>query len=178
MSSVVDEQQSWLAMQYVLGELSESERDAYEDRMSNDLAICEAVTAASRLVLTARTALELDGRPSPALDRNHGVNGTHSIRSSWLVVAVTSVAMALLCVFSLHVPVRSPSGTNVANGNPAAAELVSLWRSGMNAGEAESDESEDLVDASGEVAVPGWMLAAVSLEAGAVDDSSEKVQEN
>ena len=75
-------------------------------------------------------------------------------------------------------PGRSPRGTEVAGRDRGAAELVSLWRSGMNAGEAESDDADDLTDATGDVAVPGWMLAAVSFEAAAVDGPSEKVQEN
>ena len=34
---------NWLAVQYVLGELSESELLAFEDRLETDLAVCEAV---------------------------------------------------------------------------------------------------------------------------------------
>ncbi len=184
MSSSVDEHRSWLAMRYVLGELSESDRNAFEVRMADDLTICEAVTAASRLLLATRAALELDDEPSATragLETRPGhsriVSG-HSIRGSWLAFAATSVAMAVLCAFALQVPVRSPQGSNVAGRDPVAAELVSLWRSGMNAGDAESDDPDDVTDASGDVAVPGWMLAAVSFEAGAVDGPSEKVQEN
>ena len=179
----IDEHQNWLAMQYVLGELSESERDAFEERMSNDLAICEAVTLASRLVLTARAALgeepacRVDQLTRPASVPDHSISATHSSRSSWLAVTVVSVAMALLCLFALQLPDRSPNGTEVARRDPAAAELVSLWRSGMNSGEADSDDADELTDATGDVAVPGWMLAAVSLEA-AADGPSEKVQEN
>ena len=174
--SSVDEHRNWLAMQYVLGELSESDCAAFERRLADDLVLCEAVTSASRLVLTARAALSeptVDLVSVAGSSRSQIVAG--STRGSWLAVAVTTVALALLCLCAIP----SPSRTDVARLDPAAAELVSLWRSGMSLGDDESDDLEELTDTTGDVAVPGWMLAAVSFEAPETTDApSEKLQEN
>lgn len=182
MSSSVDEHRNWLAMQYVLGELSESDRDAFEERMADDLTICEAVTTATRLMLATRAALQpVMGSVASSIDihreqRATPASRTNAARGSWLVVAIASAAMAMLCLFAVRVPVGGPDLANYRD--PAAAELVSLWHSGMNSGEADSDDMDDVADASGDVTVPDWMLAAVSFEAGTIDGPSDKVQEN
>ena len=175
MSSVV-EHRNWLAMQYVLGELSESDCAAFEERLADDLALCEAVTAASRFVLTARMALsETQVYLVSVAGSSRSQVVASSSRGSWLAVAVTTVALALLCLCAIP----SPNRTDVASLDPSAAELVSLWRSGMSLGDDESDDMEELTDTTGDIAVPGWMLAAVSFEAPETSEApSEKLQEN
>lgn len=141
---------NWLALQYVLGELPDSERDAFESRLAEDPSLCEAVTAASRLVLTARAALEPEVVLTRATERPH--------HSSWLAVVATSVSVAVVGLFASQVSLPKPRPAD-----PAAAELVSLWQSG-NGYEAETDDLDgDVADGSGDVSVPSWMLAAVSL---------------
>lgn len=170
MSSTVDEQLKWQAMQYVLGELSEADRVAFEERMVDDLAVCEAVTVASRLVLTTQAVLSVPTIAPQAMT-------TRPVRGSWTAVLLTSAAMAMLCLIAVRVPLGPETDSKVAKQDPQAAELVSLWRSGTDDDD-ESDELEDsMADAS--ESVPGWMLAAVSLETPvSIDGGSEKVQEN
>lgn len=156
----------WMAMQYVLGELPDAERAMFEERMADDLAVCEAVTRASRLVLTARAAMS----PPETIQSVPAIQS--QANRSWLAFVATSVAVALLCVFAFRVPVTRD--TSVAAVDPAA-ELVSLWRSGMSAADADQDEPDELADAAGDVGVPTWMLAAVSLE---VDGQPDKIREN
>jgi len=179
MSLPVDEQRDWLALQYVLGELSDADREAFEERLADDLAACESVAAASRLVLTVRAAASAKGVPSvgPASTADSR-SQTKSAFSAWLSVVVASAAMALLCLFATQTPVNPPSNSDVASVDHAAAELVSLWRSGMDADEGDVDDMDEGLDSSSEDAVPGWMLAAVSLETPGIDGTSEKVQEN
>ena len=176
--SSVDEQRNWLAMQYVLGELSDSDSAAFEERLADDLATCEAVTSASRFVLTARAALSeptIDFVAVAVAGASRGRVVAGSSRGSWLAVAATTAALVLLCLCAIP----SPKRTDVASLDPAAAELVSLWRSGTSLGDDESDDLEELADPAGDVAVPGWMLAAVSFEAPETTDApSEKLQEN
>lgn len=57
MAPNVDDRLSWLAMQYVLGELSDADRDQFEIRLADDLAACEAVAQASRLQLALQAAI-------------------------------------------------------------------------------------------------------------------------
>ena len=172
--SSVDEHRNWLAMQYVLGELSELDCAAFEERLADDLAVCEAVTAASRLVLTVRAALSETKVDRVAVaGSSHSRNVAGSTRGSWLAVAATTAALVLLCLCAIP----SPNRTDVASLDPAAAELVSLWRSGTSLGDDESDDMEELADPAGDVAVPGWMLAAVAFEAPeTTDEPSEKLQ--
>ena len=206
--SAADEHQDWLAMQYVLGELSDSERDAFEVRLTDDPAVCEAVTAASRLVLTARAAFaELDGAHEwdgaqepdatsanvvavnvvPAVVSGVAGRGVGAARGSWFAVAVTTAALAMLCLFILPSPNRpgiepspSRSQTEVASQDPAAAAtLVSRWRSGMSLSNDEPDDVEELAEPHGDMAVPGWMLAAVAFEASeSIDGPSDMTREN
>ena len=81
----------------------------------------------------------------------------------------TSAAVALLSLVALRIPDTTESSSRVAvNRGPSAAELVSRWRSSVDAGDIESDDVEgDISD--DDVAVPSWMLAAVSFEAGAFE---------
>lgn len=166
-----NEDRNWLALQYVLGELSESDRIAFEERLPTDLQLCEAVTSASRLVLTAQAALEADRvalAPASAI---------RPANSSWLAVTVTSVATAF--VLAVMVGVSTQSHNSVAVHNPQAAELVSLWRSGTDAGDDVSDDVDDALDGADDMAVPNWMLAAVEIAAGdSINGPSDKVQEN
>jgi anti-sigma-K factor RskA len=218
MSSPVDEQRSsfpvpgfslqWLALQYVLDELSVADRDAFEARLASDLSACEAVAAASRFVLTSRAAFRepaanshaasapmpyatgpLAVLPAPEPAGRRMVTG--SSINSWLAVVSTSAAMAMLLLFAIQAPQSPQSDTEVAQSNSTrshskstdidsrAAELVSLWRSGMDASDDDADDLEELADISSDVAVPGWLLAAVSFETpGPVEGSLEKLQEN
>ncbi|HEY4260593.1 MAG TPA: hypothetical protein VGM98_10540 [Schlesneria sp.] len=169
--SVDNNDRDWLAMQYVLGELSDVERNAFEERLLTDLQLCEAVTAASRLMLTAREVLATD---AAAVFIRHQSNQRTSGRSwSAVVATIAAMAMALLLV------VRIPTNSRVANDSPHAAELVSLWRSGSDASDDDSDDLDDAMDNAADVAVPSWMLAAVSIEAGRpINAPSDQVQEN
>jgi hypothetical protein len=210
----------WLAVRYVLDELSIADRDAFEVRLADDLSACEAVAAASRFVLAsqaafiksaanthatsacasaqfvpvASTSVQLAASPlaaSPltasrlttAASRR---SATGSSINSWLAVVATSAAMAMLLLFAVQAPVplqpdAEIAGSSSSNSNvePQAAELVSLWRSGMDANDDDAEDLEEMADISSDVAVPGWLLAAVSFETpGPVEGSREKLQEN
>lgn len=173
--SVDNNDRDWLAMQYVLGGLSDAERNAFEERLPTDLQLCEAVTAASRLVLTAHAALEANSSSiSIRRDSRRRTSGR-----SWSALVVTAAAMAMALLLVVRIPVKSPTDARVANDSPQAAELVSLWRSGSNANDDDSDDMDDVIDDAADVAVPSWMLAAVSIEAGhAINAPSDQVQEN
>ncbi|MDB5343272.1 MAG: hypothetical protein JWP89_1649 [Schlesneria sp.] len=173
--SVDSNDRDWLAMQYVLGELSDTERNAFEERLPSDVDLCEAVTAASRLMLTAHAAIEANSSSiSIRRDSNRLTPGR-----SWSAVVATATAMAMALLLVVRIPVKSPTDGRVANDSPQAAELVSLWRSGSDSSDDDSDDVDDIMDDAADVAVPSWMLAAVSIEAGhAINAPSDQVQEN
>jgi anti-sigma factor RsiW len=173
--SVNSNDRDWLAMQYVLGELPDSERNAFEERLPAEVELCEAVTAASRLMLTAHAVMEANSSSiSVRRDSNPRTPGR-----SWSAFVATAVAMAMVLLLVVRIPVKSPTDGRVANDRPQAAELVSPWRSGSDSSDDDSDDMDDVVDNAADVAVPSWMLAAVSIEAGhAINTPSDQVQEN
>ena len=177
---------NWLAVQYVLGELSESELLAFEERLAVDLVACEAVAQAARLTLTLQVAaadspvVAACTTNSPRVLPDATVHSSKTTpRGSWLVLAgATTAAAALLAAMSLG-PASSPS-TQLARVDRSASELVSLWRAGSAAAELNIDDAEvELVESRSEVAVPDWLFAAVSLEQpNPATNSTEDRQEN
>lgn len=166
------DEQNWLALRYVLDELPDAERDSFEQRLVDDPSLCEAVMKASRLVLTSRAALQPEvSLAAPAADRTGP-----SRRSSWLAICAASISAAVMALFALQISLSTRPSTSVAHHDPAAAELVSLWHSGSGDDSEADDADGDLADGPGDVSVPGWMLAAVSLES--ANDPGDKVQEN
>lgn len=177
---------NWLAVQYVLDELSENELLAFEERLAVDLVACEAVAEAARLTLTLQVAaadspvVAACTTNSPRVLPDATVHSSKTTpRGSWLVLAgATTAAAALLAAMSLG-PASSPS-TQLARVDRSASELVSLWRAGSAAAELNIDDAEvELVESRSEVAVPDWLFAAVSLEQpNPATNSTEDRQEN
>ncbi len=162
---------NWLAVQYVLGELPESEQFAFEERLSTDSAACEAVAEATRLTMTLQSAVA-----DVAVVTTPGVRSAKTTpRGSWLALAgATTAAACLLAAMSLGP--NGPRQDQLARVDRSASELVSLWRIGSSAVETDADESDvEVAEANPDVAVPNWLFAAVSLEQG---KPTEELQEN
>lgn len=188
MSSSVDEDLNWLATQYVLGELSASDRSSFEERIGQDMSACEAVLEASRMILVARASLESAppaacselekvaiARPTETVIGRSPV--AREIKGAWLAVLLSSAAMLMLSVLAVRTSSR-PVLLQSAAQKASAVELVSLWRTGMKVDDV-ADDLDDQMDVASDVVVPGWMLAAVSYERqGAIDKTSDGVQEN
>lgn len=186
MSSTVDDSLTWLATRYVLGELTESERDAFESRLADDLAACEAVAEASRMKLALHAALAdtaIGARVTTGVRVHQPVVATS--RRSWLAVGTAMISVACLILAVTFWPSESvdpgvaglvPTGTSAGS----AVELVALWRTGMQIAEVELDDADgDVLEAASDVAVPGWLLAAVSLEKNGVEEGQpEERQDN
>ncbi len=183
---------NWLAVQYVLGELSESEASAFEERLAVDLTACEAIAEATRLTLALQLAAadRVVVRDHVAITDLSAVALSHQLelrscsmrrasRGSWL--ALTGAAMAaagLLAAISL-----GPAGSRqepLAQVDRTASELVSLWRTGSLMAATVLDDADVEVDESNhEVAVPNWLFTAVSLEQlQPAGESNEDSQEN
>lgn len=162
---------NWLAVQYVLGELTESEAFAFEARLETDLAACEAVAEATQLTLALRST-EAVSQTTSELERPSFVerpaapvrSGTATTRGSWLALSGAISAVAVLFAAMSFGPAGVPT-TQLAAVDRSASELVSLWRIGSDATEPDFDEADvELAEAGHEVAVPSWLVMAVSLE--------------
>ena len=98
---------------------------------------------------------------------------------------MTSVACLILAVTywpreSVGPGVARSVSTNASDRSAVDVELVSLWRTGMQVIDVELDDADgDSQETASDVAVPGWLLAAVSLEKNGVDEGQpEDVQDN
>jgi len=188
MSSNVDEQLNWLATQYVLGELPEDERGAFELRLADDPAACEAVVEASRMRLALHTVLAeaaLMKSGAQPVSRQLSRSVAPTARSSWLAVGVAMAAVACLFIALVFWPQKPGdpvvAGSSLPGGvDHSAVELVTLWRNGMKSSEEQADDADgDLHVPSADVAVPDWLFAAVSLEQhGTVDGPPQEWQDN
>ena len=176
---------NWLAVQYVLGELPESDLFAFEERLATDSVACAAVAEATRLTLALRFAVvDVAALAAPTLAAPTMANpvmrsAKTAPRGSWLALAgATTAAAGLLAAMSLGP--NGPRQEQVARVDGSASELVSRWRSGSATTEIDADESDvEVAEANHDVAVPRWLFAAVSLEQGkAAGNSTEEWQEN
>lgn len=171
---------NWLAVQYVLGELPESDQLAFEERLASDSVACEAVAEATRLMMTLQSAVTDVATVAAPQVVTPGVRSAKTTpRGSWLALAgATTAAAGLLAAMSL-----GPNGsrqTQLVRVDRSASELVSLWRTGSAAIETEADELDvEVAETNHDVAVPNWLFAAVSLEQGKpAGNSTEELQEN
>lgn len=147
---------AWLANCYVAGELADAEATAFEARLANDEAACEAVAHAMELNLAVAAAFDLPPatlRPRPIV----------SSPTRWAGAAITAVAASAVAAASVALMVGHGSTTNGLARKDGTERLVAAWASGEAArNNAADDES---IDVANEVDLepPDWMLAALTV---------------
>jgi hypothetical protein len=149
-------EQSWLAMQYVLGELSESESAALESVMQHDVTLCESVADAARLCAGIALAAESDRRTA-------GRAVQPVTRTRFSVISACAVLVVTLIVMLLAAPMRSRVNVlGVQDSDPVFAQLDDNELSG----ESETELIEDLTaaDSLAELVAPEWLLTAIELD--------------
>jgi ferric-dicitrate binding protein FerR (iron transport regulator) len=175
MPSNVDAQLTWLATRYVLGELSEADRATFEQRLADDLVACEAVVEASRLKSGLRAALA-------KLEPGEPVHRASMmfLRRSQLAVGTVVTAVACLLVVSLIQWPANLLDQTLSHSGAESVELVVRWRTGMNFNDVEVDDADDdSHESAADMAIPGWMLAGVSLQQDpAPDGSNNEMKDN
>lgn len=145
MSSEGDEL-NWLATQYVLGELPDTECDAFEQRLITDLAACEAVASATKLLATVHCA---DSSPHPVTPAT-SLPSTTRTKPHWPVISSTVVALSLVgTAFWFSSPATPPAGSE-----------VTMLNADEDLGDADLDEPDD----EAPLTIPEWLIAGVSLE--------------
>lgn len=180
---------SWTAMLYAAGELSASELEAFELRLANDTAACEAV---SRTVLLAQaTAEAFDVMPEPRIEAGPStIHTSHSIpdravpalqRSRRRAAGLAALAVAATAVVLISRPF-SPAPEVVVKDfdTRQAGKLLHEWSSaGENIDSILADARDslpgDLSDELSDTRVPEWMLIAVQAS---VESGEPQVMEN
>lgn len=160
MNSLVEQNDelSWLAFRYVVGELDAAEVANFEARMLEDITVCEAV---ARMALVCETTYAaFDSQPAmqppvvrPSAARRFGIRAT---------VAAVAGVVALAALLVHQVATQTSDDVEVArlwSASAASSDTVSVPNLDDGDGTLpETSQSHDLD-------VPEWMLAAVRLEA-------------
>lgn len=170
-SSEINDELNWLAFRYVAEELTEAESYAFEARLRDDLAACEAVAAMSQVsgCVQLAAAAELS-QPVRKVEDPRSLPGRFR---AWLAVGSTAVALGWLFLLlgnsNDRADLESPDVT-VNNDSQSAADLIARW-SQSDGASGFSDELLEITplelseaDDSDRPQIPGWMIAAVSLE--------------
>jgi len=169
------ESRAWLAMQFVLGELTDEQTAQFDAAMHNDVTLCDSVVEATRLVsglMLAGETLAHVARPTVAIVPRH-----RSPLVAW-VVGGSVVAAMTLGVMSALTDSRFPgdssgSGRLVSLATAADVETANVYMEllpedgAMEADEDNADDSdEDNADrdALNDLMAPEWLLTAVELE--------------
>ncbi len=161
------ESQFWQAFEYVAGDLSPEDSEAFELRLLDDVPLCEAVAAAVQMTsgiaaCKVPSALSTNATGLPAVRRLENRSSQTAPASRAIAAMIATSCCCLLLAFVLSTTHLKPGQTMAGNLQDAddAEWLVSAWAAGKTDEPMwETDEREY----EQELDVPEWMLAAVSL---------------
>ena len=170
------DERAWQAARYVLGELSDSDAEAFELAMLDDAELCELVLNATRLQagiavacreVSTETAVPVVKLPVVKLSVVDSTPGFVAMRSqvSRLAVSLAGLGLAgILLTFATDSGERSSGELAVVNAETvdALADLIS--ESETSELLALQDVETDVDPALSEVATPEWLLMAIELE--------------
>jgi len=167
----------WLATCYVLSELSPEDQQRFEERLATDEWAQRAVVEATRLFILCSAAggassiIPRSMQGSVAAERSSRV-GSLSPKSSRLIPVSLAASMLLTAglIGTIHqiLPVDTPATTRSVSSR--TSDLVRLWRdspletdpsttASFSGSSLENEEADDPAD---DLAIPSWMMAAVS----------------
>jgi hypothetical protein len=172
-TGTVADERVWRAAQYVLGELSDSDSEAFELAMLDDTELCELVLNATRLqagiVAACRETSTVMSQPVVKLSVVDSVPAFVTVRSQVSRIAVSLAGLGLagiLLTFATGSGEQSSAELAVVNVETvdALADLIS--ESETSELLALQDVDTDVDPALSEVATPEWLLTAIELEDG------------
>jgi len=167
---------AWRAAQYVLGELSDSDAEAFEQMMLDDADLCELVLNATRLqagiAVACRESSTDSVRPLVKLSvvKLSVVDSTPAfaaVRSQVSRIAVSLAGLGLagiLLTFATGSGEQSSGELAVVNAETADALANLISESETSELLALQDVDTDVDPVLSEVATPEWLLTAIELE--------------
>lgn len=151
----------WLAMQLVLGELTDEQAAEFDEVMLNDPALCESVVTATRLASGIVRARESSSVIIPATTLRRSV-----IARSGVFVAGAALLGLLVTLANLQfsTPPRAVSqfSANLLDDADALARL--LPDELPSPADIESSDEPFLSDSLADLMAPEWLITAVDLE--------------
>lgn len=167
----------WLAMRYVLGELSDEQAETFEAAMSEDVALCEVVLQAT--LLNSAVALVYQSQHS-VMPVMAGVAGDETIlpfratdRSSFAPFGVfVATAAMVLAVMAMVWMQNSPQAKELASDDDATADMLAMLLHNSSSSDlsSEVDEFSSTDDSVTSLVAPEWLLTAVDLDSASVLD--------
>lgn len=175
------EERAWRAARYVLGELSESDAEAFELAMLDDAALCELVLNATRLqagivVACCEIATET-AQPMIKLAMVDVTPSFSAVRSQVSRIAISLAGLGLagiLLIFTNGSRERSSGDLVVVNAETVDALANLISESETSGLLALQDVDTDVDPALSEVATPEWLLTAIELEDGSGQPQSSE----
>ncbi len=161
----------WLAMRYVLGELSDEQAESFEAAMADDVALCEAVLQATLLNSAVVLAYESQRSEMPVLVGATSEESTLSVRaidrsafSRFGVFAAT--AAMVLAVMAMVMMQNSPPADALASDDEATADMLAMLLDNSLSSDmsGEFDEFSSPDDSISSLVAPEWLLTAVDLD--------------
>ncbi|MCP4784998.1 MAG: hypothetical protein GY903_17770 [Fuerstiella sp.] len=153
------DEQLWQAFQYVGAELSTIEAEALEQQMLWDVSLCEAVAEAT--ILTSTVAAS--GRPRHSIVSSYStISQTAGSAGRNRMVALAAALCGCLALVVVSSGFRDSPTEVVAQADSTYAELlVAAWAENSALETVEESEYDESIQQ--ELAVPDWLLAAVTL---------------
>lgn len=156
----------WLAFQYIAGELGPEDSAAFESRLANDQAACEAVAGAVELAEMMALAENRVAAPvAPVISKT---KSAWTRRLTWMACSAAA-CLAFLLVVQPFSRSRLQSDSVVVSGGSQSPELALAWaqtRDAIVVGDSQdaidvgmSPETEMAMEDS--ISAPSWMLEAV-----------------
>ena len=172
-TGTVADNRAWRAAQYVLGELSESDAEAFELAMLDDAELCELVLNATRLqagiAVACRETYTETAKPLVKLSMVDSTPASLANRSqvSRVTVSLAGLGLAgILLTFVAGSGERSSGELAVVNAETVDALANLISESETSELLALQDVDTDVDPALSEVATPEWLLTAIELEDG------------
>ena len=154
----------WLALQYVLGDLSDEQAEEFELAMADDVTLCEAVLVATRLSAGIVRACD---SPSAFQSATRYIPRVEPpVRPIFVRFSVLAATAALLMAVMLLVTFGdSAQQTATAAQDDATADALAMLLNNAPANEI-SSEFDELIEADDSISslvAPAWLLTAVEL---------------
>lgn len=153
---------AWLASCYVAGEFSAEEAAAFEARLANDEAACEAVARAMELNLAI--AAVFDSQPATLVLQPSTFNLPPSVPPRRVATTITALAATAVAAAGLALMVGHGSSPQGFARKDGADRLVAAWANGEAARNNADDEDSLEVANDDDLDPPDWMLAALTVE--------------
>jgi hypothetical protein len=172
------DEREWLAMQYVLGELSSEQADEFEDAMAKDLSLCDDVMVATRMLAATMLACE----SAVGVDQAKAVRSeTIRPRTPRRQSAVARINLCLMGAALLGCLILAGKtwfdASGLPDGSMAAADdsvtaiaFAQLLPDRLQVdANVEMEDETSLDDSLVGLDAPEWLLTAVELEAADVE---------